>query len=84
MKNIKLTGTILVILILVSCGKPPTVETNTTYYKKQEVTNEILEVSIEASGIIDFIYQLKLNLKHRVKCLYLGAEVGDFIKKALY
>jgi HlyD family secretion protein len=82
MKNIKLTGTILVILILVSCGKPPTVETNTTYYKKQEVTNEILEVSIEASGIIEAISSIEIKSKASGEILYLGAEVGDFIEKS--
>ena len=82
MKNIKLTGTILVILILVSCGKPPTVETNTTYYKKQEITNEILEVSIEASGIIEAISSIEIKSKASGEILYLGAEVGDFIEKS--
>jgi HlyD family secretion protein len=78
----KLTGTVLVALILFSCGKPATVETNATYYKKQEVTNEILEVSIEASGIIEAISSIEIKSKASGEILYLGAEVGDFIEKS--
>ena len=78
----KLTGTVLVALMLFSCGKPATVDTNATYYKKQEVTNEILEVSIEASGIIEAISSIEIKSKASGEILYLGAEVGDFIEKS--
>jgi HlyD family secretion protein len=74
----KLTGTVLVALILFSCGKPATVETNATYYKKQEVTNEILEVSIEASGIIEAISSIE------IKSYILELKLVILLKKALY
>ena len=51
------------------------------YYKKQETETRELELSIEASGIIEAIASVEIKSKASGEVLYLGAEVGDFVEK---
>ena len=71
----------LIGIFLISCGSGQDIEKPATYYKKEEVIPEKLEVSIEASGIIEAISSLEIKSKASGEILYLGAEVGDFVKK---
>ena len=82
MKNLKLKINLILIssVIITSCGRPEA-ETPAVYYKKQEVTAETLEVSIEASGIIEAISSIEIKSKASGEVLFLGAEVGDSVKK---
>ena len=82
MKNLKLkTNLILISLVIItSCGRPEA-EAPAVYYKKQEVTAETLEVSIEASGIIEAISSIEIKSKASGEVLFLGAEVGDSVEK---
>ena len=68
-------------IFLISCGSGQDIEKPATYYKKEEVIPEKLEVSIEASGIIEAISSIEIKSKASGEILYLGAEVGDFVKK---
>jgi len=71
----------LIGIFLISCGSGKDIEKPATYYKKEEVIPEKLEVSIEASGIIEAISSIEIKSKASGEILYLGAEVGDFVKK---
>ena len=71
----------LIGIFLISCGSGQDIEKPATYYKKEEVIPEKLEVSIEASGIIEAISSIEIKSKASGEILILGAEVGDFVKK---
>ena len=72
--------TFATLLFLYSCGGSPDTK-NTQFYKKQETTAQTLEVSIEASGVIEAISSVEIKSKASGEVLFLGAEVGDFIDK---
>ena len=72
--------TFTTLLFLYSCGGSPDTN-NTQFYKKQETTAQTLEVSIEASGVIEAISSVEIKSKASGEVLFLGAEVGDFIDK---
>ena len=83
-KNMKIKNllTISTVLIIVAaCGKPDQPSEATTFYKKDSVSEKKLEVSIEASGIIEAISSVEIKSKASGEILYLGAEVGDTVEK---
>ena len=69
-----------VLLVLSSCGGGSGSK-DTQFYKKQESVPEKLEVSIEASGVIEAISSVEIKSKASGEVLFLGAEVGDFVDK---
>ena len=81
MKNKKIFTISMISLFVVSCGKPETSNDASTFYKKDNVSEKKLEVSIEASGIIEAIASVEIKSKASGEILYLGAEVGDTVKK---
>ena len=81
MKNIKLLHISFFILILTSCGSSNDDTKETTFYKKENVSTKKLELSIEASGIIEAISSVEIKSKASGEVLFLGAEVGDLVKK---
>ena len=81
MKNIKLLHIYFFILILTSCGSSNDDTKETTFYKKENVSTKKLELSIEASGVIEAISSVEIKSKASGEVLYLGAEVGDLVKK---
>ena len=83
MKTILLKGAsiIVVILLISACGSEPEVNQETTFYKKENITNKRLELSIEASGVIEAISSIEIKSKASGEVLFLGAEVGDLVEK---
>ena len=78
----KIFLTLLAAIILVSCGgSDDSKENEFKYYSKEEVTNQKLELTIEASGSIEAISTVEIKSKASGEVLFLGAEVGDYIKK---
>ena len=73
--------TITLIFFIYSCGSGGKPEVNTQYYKKQNTETKKLELSIEASGVIEAISSVEIKSKASGEILFLGAEVGDFIEK---
>ncbi len=67
-------------ILLSSCGGSSS-EQETQFYKKQESVPQKLEVSIEASGVIEAISSVEIKSKASGEVLFLGAEVGDFVNK---
>ena len=57
MKNtlLKSISLFAVILLVAACGSEPEAQQETTFYKKENITNKRLELSIEASGVIEAI-----------------------------
>jgi HlyD family secretion protein len=78
--KLKINLILISVAVIASCGRPEA-EAPAVYYKKQEVTAETLEVSIEASGIIEAISSIEIKSKASGEVLFLGAEVGDSVKK---
>ena len=78
MKHYKYT--FLSLMLLTACGGGND-NKETQFYKKQETTPERLEVSIEASGVIEAISSVEIKSKASGEVLFLGAEVGDFVDK---
>ena len=79
--KIKNLLTISTALLIVACGKPDQSAEATTFYKKDSVSEKKLEVSIEASGIIEAISSVEIKSKASGEILFLGAEVGDTVEK---
>ena len=69
------------VLFIFGCGSSNKPEDNKAYYKKQNTETKKLELSIEASGIIEAISSVEIKSKASGEVLFLGAEVGDFINK---
>ena len=83
-KNMKIKNLITistVFIIVVACGKSDQPAEASTFYKKDTVSEKKLEVSIEASGIIEAISSVEIKSKASGEILYLGAEVGDTVEK---
>ena len=74
-----LTLTFIVLMIVACGGMDQSKETQ--FYKKQQTVAETLEVSIEASGVIEAISSVEIKSKASGEVLFLGAEVGDFVTK---
>ena len=68
-------------IFLASCGSGDRSSDETTFYKKESVSPKKLEVTIEASGVIEAISSVEIKSKASGEVLYLGAEVGDFVEK---
>ena len=49
--------------------------------KNRNTNSEALEVSIEASGVIEAISSVEIKSKASGEVLFLGADVGDFVEK---
>ena len=81
MKHTKFFTITAISLLVVSCGKPEASNEATTFYKKDNVSEKKLEVTIEASGIIEAIASVEIKSKASGEILYLGAEVGDTVEK---
>ena len=79
--NKKLLPITILILVLSSCGSDNESSQETTFYKKEAVNQKKLELSIEASGIIEAISSVEIKSKASGEILLLGAEVGDLVKK---
>ena len=81
MKHNKIFTIAAISILVVSCGKPEASNEASTFYKKDNVSEKKLEVSIEASGIIEAIASVEIKSKASGEILYLGAEVGDTVEK---
>lgn len=83
MKNILFKGTSIigVILVISACGSEPESNQETVFYKKENITNKRLQLSIEASGVIEAISSIEIKSKASGEVLFLGAEVGDLVEK---
>ena len=79
--NKKFLSASLLVLVLSSCGSDNKANEETTFYKKESVNQKKLELSIEASGIIEAISSVEIKSKASGEILLLGAEVGDLVKK---
>jgi HlyD family secretion protein len=79
--NKKLLPITMLILVLSSCGSDNESSKETTFYKKEAVNQKKLELSIEASGVIEAISSVEIKSKASGEILLLGAEVGDLVKK---
>ena len=76
----KLICSLLAFLFVFSCSDGSDSK-ETQFYKKQETVPKKLEVSIEASGVIEAISSVEIKSKASGEVLFLGAEVGDFVDK---
>ena len=81
MKLHKITLSVLAILFIYGCGSSDEPSKAEQFYKKQDTQTKKLELSIEASGIIEAISSVEIKSKASGEILFLGAEVGDFIDK---
>ena len=66
-----------IIFILAACGGSDKSKTN-EFYKMKEVVPSNLEVTVEASGMVEAISSVEIKSKASGEVLFLGAEVGDF------
>ena len=53
----------------------------TNFYKTKEVIPNNLEVTVEASGMVEAISSVEIKSKASGEVFVLGAEVGDFVEK---
>ena len=81
MKLYKSTLSLIAILFIYGCGSSDESNKTEQFYKKQDTQTQKLELSIEASGIIEAISSVEIKSKASGEILFLGAEVGDFIDK---
>ena len=71
---------ISIVLFLYGCGGSSDSK-ETQFYKKEETASQTLEVSIEASGVIEAISSVEIKSKASGEVLFLGAEIGDFVER---
>ena len=69
----------IISFVIYGCGRNDASETK--FYKKEQTTPQKLEVSIDASGVIEAISSVEIKSKASGEVLFLGAEVGDFVDK---
>ena len=81
MNQKKLSYLTFLVLAVTSCGSKVEEPKETTFYKKENVSTKKLELSIEASGIIEAISSVEIKSKASGEILFLGAEVGDLVEK---
>jgi len=81
MKHNKNLYILISIFLISSCGSGNDSKDVAQYYKKQQTQTQQLELSIEASGIIEAISSVEIKSKASGEILFLGAEVGDFVNK---
>ena len=77
----KLLTITITTIILSSCGSGGDSKEQTTFYKKENISTKKLELSIEASGVIEAISSVEIKSKASGEILFLGAEVGDLVVK---
>lgn len=65
---------------LISCGGGKS-EEEFKFYTKKEVAPKQLQLTVEASGTVEAISSIEIKSKASGEILFLGAEIGDFIKK---
>lgn len=68
------------LLVLAACGGAKD-EEEFKFYTKKEVDTKELELTVEASGTVEAISSIEIKSKASGEILYLGAEIGDYIKK---
>ena len=81
MKHNKNLYILISIFLISSCGSGNDSKDVAQYYKKQQTQTQQLELSIEASGVIEAISSVEIKSKASGEILFLGAEVGDFVNK---
>ena len=81
MKHNKNLYILISIFLISSCGSGNDSKDVAQYYKKQQTQTQQLELSIEASGIIEAISSVEIKSKASGEILFLGAEVGDFVNQ---
>ena len=81
MKYKKLLYIPLTIFVITSCGSKEEPVKPNAFYKKENVSTKQLELSIEASGVIEAISSVEIKSKASGEILLLGAEVGDTVEK---
>ena len=69
----------IISFVIYGCGRNDASETQ--FYKKEQTTPQKLEVSIDASGVIEAISSVEIKSKASGEVLFLGAEVGDFVDR---
>jgi len=77
----KLLTITITTIILSSCGSGSDSKEQTTFYKKENISTKKLELSIEASGVIEAISSVEIKSKASGEILFLGAAVGDLVQK---
>jgi len=77
----KLLTITITTIILSSCGSGGDSKEQTTFYKKENISTKKLELSIEASGVIEAISSVEIKSKASGEILFLGAAVGDLVEK---
>ena len=70
---------IIFTVLLASCGTSD--DAKNEFYKKKEIIPQNLEVTVEASGMVEAISSIEIKSKASGEVLLLGAEVGDFVEK---
>ena len=69
----------LSIFILISCGSQDAEEFN--FYTKKEIASQDLDLTVEASGVVEAISSVEIKSKASGEILFLGAEIGDYVSK---
>ena len=77
-KFIKLALIPPLLLVTTSCGDN---EKDFDFFTVEKVQSKFLELIIEASGSVEAISSIEIKSKASGEILYLGAEVGDTVKK---
>ena len=77
-KIIKLALISPLLLIAMGCGDN---EKDFDFFTVEKVESKFLELIIEASGSVEAISSIEIKSKASGEILYLGAEVGDAVKK---
>ena len=70
---------IVLIFNLIGCSSQNQEEFN--FYTTKEVASQDLDLTVEASGVVEAISSVEISSKASGEILYLGAEIGDYVKK---
>ena len=70
---------IVFIFSLIGCSSQDQEEFN--FYTTREVASQDLDLTVEASGVVEAISSVEISSKASGEILYLGAEIGDYVEK---
>ena len=81
-KIVKKMSLIFPLILIIGCGGGKD-EEEFKFYSLKEAASQQLELTVEASGTVEAISSIEIKSKASGQILFLGAEIGDYVKEGV-